>query len=126
MANPISNEIREKIVIHKQNKMRQSDIAKWLLISESTVTKVWSLFCRTGSWQPLPKNSGRKGLVSEEEMTKIINSIKERPDITINELIEKFDLKITESALCKRLIKAGLTYKKRHCTQTVKNEKTLS
>jgi transposase len=57
-------------------------------------------------------------------MAEISARIKEQPDITLLEIIDEFKLPISESALCKRLIKLGLTYKKRHSTQTHKNEKT--
>ncbi|MCL2477747.1 hypothetical protein [Candidatus Bathycorpusculum sp.] len=54
-------------------------------------------------------------------MTAIVTKIKQQPDITLNELIEEFDLKISQTALCKRLIKLGLTFKKRHYMQKGKN-----
>jgi transposase len=126
MAEPISNEIREKIVIHKLNKVKQSDIAKWLIISESSVTKVWRLYRQTGSWLPNPKNSGRKPLVSDETMQKIVGEIDKNSDITLSELIDLFELIISESALCKRLVKLGLTFKKRRSIPTAKNVPTLS
>jgi Mn-dependent DtxR family transcriptional regulator len=42
MSMPVPNEIHNKIIKHKENKEKQSDIAKWLMVSESTVTKVWA------------------------------------------------------------------------------------
>jgi transposase len=54
-------------------------------------------------------------------MQKIIEEIDKNNDITLAELIILFELIISESALCKRLIKLGLTFKKRHSTQTGKN-----
>jgi transposase len=123
MAEAISKEIREKIIIHKQKGAKQSDIAKWLIISESTVTKVWRRFRESGSCEALPKNSGRKPMVSNETMGKIVDKIKETPDITLDELIDTFKLVISVSALCRRLIKIGLTYKKRHFMPKDSNEK---
>jgi transposase len=113
MAAPVSNEIREKIIIHKQNKAKESDIANWLIISQSTVTKVWSLYKTTGSYLPLPRTQGRKPLVSDKTMSQVVSKIKETPDITLLELIEEFELTISESALCKRLVKLGYSFKKR-------------
>ena len=37
MPLPLSNEMREKIIQHKQNGEKESDIAKWLVINQSTV-----------------------------------------------------------------------------------------
>jgi transposase len=113
MSKAISNEKRELIIKHKQAGKTQEDIAKWLEICVRTVRRVWSNYCLTGSYEPKPLNCGRKPLVSDETMREIYEKIKEQPDITLNELIDKFSLPISESALCRRLIKFGFTYKKR-------------
>jgi transposase len=123
MAVAISNEIREKIISHKQNGNKEEDIAKWLIISKSSVTKVWSLYNKTGSVAPLPKNSGRKPMVSEEIMDKVVHKIEETPDITLEGLVEEFELGISVSALCRRLIKLGFSYKKRCLTRPDKPKK---
>jgi arginine repressor len=39
--------------------------------------------------------------------------IREQPDITLHELIDEFNLPISQSALCRRLRKLGLTFKKK-------------
>jgi len=56
-------------------------------------------------------------------MEQIVSKIKEMPDITLQELIEAFDLPFTESALCRRLINLGLRFKKRHSIQMGENAK---
>ena len=58
-------------------------------------------------------------------MNTIVEKIKQQPDITLQELIEEFDLKISQVALCKRLIKLGLTFKKRRFIQVNKNGSCL-
>ncbi|MEG2105175.1 MAG: hypothetical protein RRY79_00025 [Clostridia bacterium] len=45
-------------------------------------------------------------------MNLIVSKIEKTPDITLKELIDEFKLPISEFALCKRLIKLDLTYKK--------------
>ena len=113
MPQPVSNEIRKKIIIHKQNNVKETDIAKWLIISQSTVTRVWALFKETGEYVPRMRTQGRKPLVDNETMNKIVSKIGETPDATLFELISEFDLPISESALCRRLIKLGYSFKKR-------------
>jgi transposase len=103
----------------------KQDIAKWLLICVRTVTRVYNKYLQTGTYQPQPLNCGRKPKVTNQTMTDIVTKIKQQPDITLNELIEEFDLKISQATLCKRLKKLGLTFKKRHSTQVNKNETTL-
>jgi transposase len=117
MAKPVSNEIREKIVQHKQNKVKEDDIAKWLIISKSTVTKVWALYRKTGSVLPRPRTQGRKPAIDLETMKKIEAKIKKTPDVTLVELIAKFNLGISVGALSRHLKKQGYSFKKRRLIQ---------
>jgi len=125
MAKPISNDKRETIVKHMQAGESKEDIARWLLIHIRTVTRVWNKYNTTGSYEPNPHKRGRKPLVTSETIDAVVAKIKEVPDITLLELIDEFDLPISESALCRRLISLGLPYKKRHFIQMDKNEKML-
>src|SRR5215469_14731743 len=113
MPNPTSKEIRKKIIQHKQNYVNEPDIAKWLIISQSTVTKIWALHKQTGSIKPKPRTQGRKPLATQQTMNQITTKIDNQPDITLKELIEEFNLQISPAALSKRLIKLGYTFKKR-------------
>ena len=108
MAKPISNDKREAIVKHMQAGESKEDIAKWLLIHIRTVTRVWNKYNATGSYEPSPHKRGRKPLVTNETMDAVVAKIKEVPDITLFKLIDEFDLPISESALCRRLINLGL------------------
>ena len=112
MPMPTSNEIRDKIIKHKENNETQPNIAKWLMVSESTVTKVWSRYKKTGSCEPSPRTQGRKPMVDSTTMAKVEEKIKEAPDTTLAELIDEFNLCISEGALSKKLKKLGYSYKK--------------
>ena len=125
MAKALVNEKRADIIRHMQAGESKADIAKWLFIHARTVTRVWNRFKSTGSYEPEPQNSGRKPLVTNETMDLVIAKIEETPDITLDELIEAFELPISESALCRRLIKLGMTFKKRHFIQKTVNAKML-
>lgn len=123
MAKPITNEKRADIIKHMEAGESKDTISKWLFVCKRTITRVWNKFKVTGSYEALPQNSGRKPLVSEDTMKKVVSKIKEQSDITLLEIIEEFNLPISESALCKRLIKLGLTYKKRLSFQMHKSVK---
>ena len=123
MANPISNEKRADIIKHMEAGASKKEVAEWLFIHERTVSRVWTKFQETGSYEPEAKNSGRKPLISEAQMDQVLEKIKEQPDITLQELIDEFNLPFSQSALSKRLRKLGLTFKKRHFMQMDKNEK---
>jgi len=60
MAMPLPNKTREAIVAHKMNGEKETEIAKWLCISKSSVTKTWALFRQQDSVEPKPHNKGRK------------------------------------------------------------------
>jgi len=124
MAKAISNEKRADIIKHMEAGEAKGIIAKWLFACVKTIARVWQRYQETGSYEARPQNSGRKPKVSEETMNKVMAKIKETPDSTLRELIDEFDLGISQAALCKRLKKAGLTYKKKRSMQMSKNEKT--
>ena len=112
MPEPLSNELRKKIIVHKQKGEKEADIAKWLLINQSTVTKIWRQFREEKTLESKVHKRGRKPAFCEAKMEKIREKIAEQPDITLEELVEVFDLKISISALSRKLTKADLTFKK--------------
>jgi len=118
----ISNRDREIIIFHKNNGEKNKDISKWLRISERSVARIWSRYKQTGIYKPNPQNNGRKALVTQEQMDKVVNKIKSHPDITLANLIDEFFLGISQAALCKRLCKLGFTLKKRRFVHQDKND----
>ena len=114
MPAPLSAETREKIITHKIKREKERDIAKWLFVSESTVTKTWKQYKDSDSFESKLKTRGRKSAFGQDVMEKIIAKVNEKPDITLEELVEEFDLKISVSALCRKLKKLNLNRKKRH------------
>jgi len=112
MPAPICAETREKIIAHKRNKEKESDIAKWLFVSKSTVTKTWNQYKYSDSFDSKLNTRGRKPAFEQDVMDKIIAKVKAQPDITLEELVEEFDLKISISALSRKLKKANLNFKK--------------
>jgi transposase len=114
---PITNRERETIVFHKKAGEKNENIAKWMRVSISSITRIWNLYKTTGNWEPKPQNSGRKPMVTKTQMDMVAERIKERPDITLRDLIDEFSLGISESALCRRLLSMGFTLKKRRFIQ---------
>jgi len=123
LVKPISNDKRAAIVKHMQDGKNTKDIAKWLLISIRTVERIWRKYKKQGHYQPEPQNCGRKPLVNKTTMDKVVEKIRKQPDITLQELIDEYKLPISQSALCRRLRKLGLTFKKRRSIQTNKKPK---
>jgi len=124
MPKPISSEKRADIIKHIQAGESKEDIAKWLLINLRTVNRVLKRYNETGSYLALSNAGGQKPLITEETMNRVVQKVKEVPDMTLLELIDEFNLPFSESALSRRLTRLGFTYKKRHFIQTGEREKT--
>lgn len=113
MPRPISNEKREAIIKYMKEGKSKTEIAKWLSIDYKTVMRVWKTYQETGTYTPRVGKTGRKPLVSEAQMEQVFEKIKEQPNITLKELIEMFELGVSQAALSKRLTQAGWTFEKR-------------
>jgi len=116
MANPLSNEIREKIIKHLEKESKPDEIAKWLMISVSSVYRIKKIKLETGSVEHRPLNRGRKPKITNKETEKIKEELKINSDITLAEMIEKFKLRIKKSALSRHLINLGYSFKKNQRT----------
>ena len=125
MPKPLSKEIREKIIYHKQNGEKESEIAKWLLINKSTVTKIWKQYREEKTLESKVRNRGRKSAFCEKKLEQITAKISEQPDITLEELVEHFELNISISDLSRKLKQINMTLKKRRCFQKSNSARTL-
>ena len=67
----------------------------------------------TGSVKLRTNKRGRKPSLSPEDLSNIDKVIKEQSDITIDEIIEKLDLHVTNETVRKAVIKMGYVYKKK-------------
>lgn len=123
MPKYISNEKRADIIFHKKKGKNNKEISEYMRVSIRTVGRIWKDYQSHGKTEANVHNCGRKSSITGEQKEIIFKEIENVPDITLNELIEKFELKITEGGLSKYLKKQGLTYKKRQHIQPNKTEK---
>lgn len=122
---PVSNDKRADIITAKQRQEPVKSIKRWFNVSDSTISRIWNKYLKTGSFLPIPYK-GRKSDITPEQDEAIRLKIEENCDITIEKLIAELQLEITISGLSRRLDKMGLSFKKRLYTRTAKNEKMLS
>jgi transposase len=108
---PISNEKRALLIAAKKRGEREENIAKWLEICKSSVGKIWKLYNDTGSYDPAPY-PGRKPVLSAEKWEEVLVLVEEKPDKTLEGIIEELNLPIKKSRLSVLLIKAGYSFKK--------------
>jgi len=117
MPLPLSKEVRELIIYHKEKGAKNAEIANWLKITERSVERILKLYREQKTVEAKPQNKGRKPAFSSNKMEQITAKIEEQPDITLEELVEHFELNISISALSRKLKKSGLSFKKRHFFQ---------
>ena len=113
MPKALSKETRENIIYHHKNGAKNTEIVKWLRISTASVERIIRLHREGKSIEEKIYKRGRKPAFCETKMNKILEKIRKQPDITLDELKEQFKLNISISALCRKLIKRELTFKKR-------------
>jgi len=110
---PISNEKRELIIAGKKRGKAEEEISEWLEISVRSVSRIWKLYNETESIQP-KKRHGKKSSLDDAKIQQIQSTVKEQPDITLDELIDKLELPIKKSRLAVILARMNLSFKKRH------------
>jgi len=125
MPKPLSNDLRSRIIDSKLRGDTEYKIATEKEVSPSTVTKLWALYRKTGNYFPRPNPRGRKPALSLEELEHIRESIVQRPDITLSELIEQSGFVLSVSALSRIVrFKLGLRFKKKRYTPSNSNVRT--
>ena len=112
----ISIEKRQLIIIAKERKEKQADIARWLNISTQAVKSIWSLYKKTGSIEP-KVHTGRKSSLTLELEKAIHRKIQNEPDATLQEIKDDLKLPIEKSQLSRWLIKNGYRLKKNYICQ---------
>jgi len=103
---------RELIVEAKKRCEGNAKISRWLKVSPRTVRRIWERYRETNSYSALP-HKGRKPKVTESDLKNVEITIRETPDITLDEMIEKLDLPIKKSQLSVYIISRGYSYKKK-------------
>ncbi len=122
MGRPLSNDLRKRIIDAKLRGETEDKIARDKEVNKSTVTKLWSLYRATGSYAPRPNPNGRKPKLSPQQLEQITVEIHEQPDITLQELIDKLNLPVCISALCRTIRnKLGFRYKKNSARRGAKS-----
>jgi transposase len=125
MPKPLSNDLRKRIIEAKLRGDTEDKIAVEKEVNKSTVTKLWALYRKTGSYDARPNPNGRKPALSAEQLERIARKIDEQPDVTLQELIDGLGLPLCVSALCRTVNnKLGYRFKKKLYTQPNKTGRT--
>ena len=127
MPKALSLDLRKRSIDAKLRGDTEDKIASEKEVSKSTVTKLWSHYRSSNSYAPRPNLSGRKPRLSEQQLEDVRQTIIERPDMTLRELIDEFSLPVSVPALSKTVRnKLGFRFKKKRYIPLSKNVKMLS
>ena len=109
----LHNEARELLVEAYEKIGNAKEVAECFGVDKSIVYRLSRQKKATGSVKLKTNKRGRKPSLSPEDLSNIDKSIQEQPDITIDEIIEKLDLHVTNETVRKAVIKMGYVYKKK-------------
>ena len=122
MPKPLSNDLRKRIVEAKLRGDKEDKIAAEKEVNKSTVTKLWALYRKTGSYDARPNPNGRKPALSAEQLKQMARKIDGQPDVTLQELIDGLGLPVCVSALCGTVNnKLGYRFKKNFARSRTKS-----
>ena len=88
-------------------------VAKYFQVSTSTVYRLSGQMKKTGSVDLQTNQRGRKPALTEEDLQEIDQLIIAQPDTTIDEIIERRGLSVSNETVRKAVIGLGYVYKKK-------------
>ena len=116
MAQPLSNDLRLRLVEFVEEGHSRREAAARFKTAASSAVNVVKLWKDTGSVNPRPRGGFRHGKLKPYKAF-ILGVVAKQPDITMPELsqvlVSEKNLKIDTSNLSKFLIACGLSYKKK-------------
>ena len=109
----LHNETRN-LLIQAYNKTHNAkEVAECFSVDVSTVYRLVEQMKREGSVSVKTSFRGRKASLKEADLQKIQELVQQKPDITLQEIIDTLQLKICIETVRKALIKLGYSYKKK-------------
>ena len=106
-----SDDLRERVIAEIQGGSTVYDAADKFSVSRSWVYKIRARYEKTGSYEALPIPGGPRKIAGED-LIRLKKLVKENPDATLKELIEKGQFNISVSGLYRILRREKITYKK--------------
>lgn len=109
----LHNEARNLLVKAYEKSHDAQEVAEFFSVDKSTVYRLYKQKRLTGSVDLRTSRRGRKPSLTDGDMGNIDKAVAEQPDITIDEIIEKLGLRVSNETVRKAVIKLGYVYKKK-------------
>jgi transposase len=111
---PYSRDLRQRIVeTARRRDGTLSQIAQRFLVSVSFVTRLLQLHRTTGSVEPRPHGGGYPAVLTPEDLERLRELIRDRPDATLEECREHLGSSCSLATISRALSKLGLPRKKK-------------
>ena len=109
----LHNEAR-KLLIQALNKTHNAkEVAECFSVNTSTVYRLAKRMRETGSVETRTSLRGRKPSLSPEDIQNIDQLIQQQSDITIHEIVDRLQLRVSDETVRKAVLKLGYVYKKK-------------
>jgi transposase len=98
-AKPLTQEKKELILHARKMGKSVKEICVLYLVGKTAVYDLYTLYDKTGKTETGKERKGRPGRIDKETLECIRLRIIEKNDLTLQELIEEFDLRLSVPAL---------------------------
>ena len=109
----LHNEARHLIIQALNHHIPVKEIAECFSVNTSTIYRLRKQMETTGSVETRTSLRGRKHVLSNDDIVHIDSLIQQQPDITINEIMDTLQLKVSDETVRKAVLKLGYVYKKK-------------
>src|SRR5262249_30267105 len=111
---PYSQDLRQRILATAgQENATVKQIAERFLVSVSFVTRLLQLSRSTGSVEPRPHGGGHPAALTPEDLQRLRELIRDRPDATLEECREHLGSSCSLATISRALFRLGLPRKKK-------------
>lgn len=108
--------IRQRIIVLYERGKSTGQIAEGIGYCVAAVRRVRQHLRERGTLRPQTHKRGRKGRFTPERQQRLRDLVAQKPDATLEELIEEMDVDVASSTMHRWLTKLGITLKKSRCT----------
>ena len=116
MTQPLSNDLRRRVVAAVNDGMSRRGAARRFGIAPSTAIKWVRAWRRTGSYRPRAQGGDRRSHRIEARAEAVLALVEETPDMTLAEIVVHLEtehgVRVSQSTVWRFFHRRGITFKK--------------
>ena len=113
MIEMLHNEARKLLIEALEKKHKVQEVADCYSVNRSTVYRLKKRWEEAGSFETRTFLRGRKPALSPEKLASIDQLVKDKPDVTLQEIVDTLHLTVSIETVRKALLKLGYRRKKK-------------